>query len=299
MYYHVTITTRSKGMDPVIALDLSEERLRGVISDARRRGDPIVLKGRTVPWDDVYEVKVCRTEQPAATNRAEAERQWRNGPLMPVGVDWYLARMGDDVTDEFVTGQVGRPDARQDPQESRVKPGHEADVFVIHGRNRAVRDALFGFLNALGLHPLEWDELVHRTGEGTPYNGRVLQAAFEEANAVIALFTPDDLARLKPELLEPGDKSHERDETGQARPNVLFEAGMAMGHSPRQTIFVEWGELRPFTDTVGRNVVRISSGAKWRHQLKERLKAAGCPVRDAGSGWLSAGAFPDPSSASR
>jgi Predicted nucleotide-binding protein containing TIR-like domain len=39
-------------------------------------------------------------------------------------------------------------------------------VFVVHGRNTAARDALFDLLRAIGFHPLEWDEMVHETGEG-------------------------------------------------------------------------------------------------------------------------------------
>jgi predicted nucleotide-binding protein len=286
-------------MDPVVALDLTEDRLRVVITAARRAGHAIVLRGRTIPWDDVRAVSVRRTPQPAEAYRAQAEQERRNGAIIPVGVDWYQAQIGDDVTDDFVTGQVGQSESDAGAGEPVVKPGNEDNVFIIHGRHLEVKDALFAFLNSLGLHPLEWDELVNTTGEGTPYNGRIVQAAFEEAHVVIALFTPDDLARLKPEFLEPDDKDHERQETGQARPNVLFEAGMAMGYNPRHTIFVEWGDLRPFTDTVGRNAVRITTGPAWRQRLKERLKAAGCPVRDAGTAWMTAGTFPMPPSSSR
>jgi hypothetical protein len=46
-------------------------------------------------------------------------------------------------------------------------------VFVVHGRNGAARSALFTFLRALGLAPIEWSEAVRMTGEGSPYIGQM------------------------------------------------------------------------------------------------------------------------------
>lgn len=41
-------------------------------------------------------------------------------------------------------------------------------VFVVHGRNNAAREALFTFLRAIGLQPLEWSEIVKATGKQGP-----------------------------------------------------------------------------------------------------------------------------------
>jgi len=71
-------------------------------------------------------------------------------------------------------------------------------VFVIHGRHEKAREAMFAFLSALGLHPLEWPYLVRLTGKGSPYVGEVLDAAFEHSTAAVVLFTPDDEAQLRP-----------------------------------------------------------------------------------------------------
>jgi predicted nucleotide-binding protein len=177
---------------------------------------------------------------------------------------------------------------------STLKPSAQdsSHVFVVHGRDLAARDALFAFLRAIGLRPLEWSEAIKRTDKPFPYIGEVLDMAFSTAQAVVVLLTPDDEARLRANFRGSDEPEHERQLTPQARPNVLFEAGMAMGHSPDRTVFVELGRLRPFSDIAGRHTVRFDSSTQKRQELAERLKMAGCPVDISGTYWHTAGQFP-------
>jgi len=164
-------------------------------------------------------------------------------------------------------------------------------VFVVYGRNSAARDALFHFLRAIGLHPLEWDEIVQATGEGSPYTGRVLEVGFSLAQAVVVLLTPDDEARLREPLWGKDEPRHETDLTPQPRPNVLVEAGMALGQHRDRTVIVEMGRLRPISDLFGRHVVRLDNTPQQRKALAQRLETAGCAVNLAGNDWLSVGDF--------
>ena len=164
-------------------------------------------------------------------------------------------------------------------------------VFVIHGRHEKAREAMFAFLSALGLHPLEWPYLVRLTGKGSPYVGEVLDAAFEHSTAAVVLFTPDDEAQLRPQFRTVNDPIYETTLTGQARPNVIFEAGMALGIAPDRTILVELGTLRPISDLSGRHVIRINNKESKRHELAERLKTAGCIVDLSQIAWKTAGDF--------
>lgn len=166
-------------------------------------------------------------------------------------------------------------------------------VFVIHGRNERLRDAMFSFLRAIGLHPLEWSEAVGMTGKGTPFIGEVLKAAFECAGAIVVLMTPDEIAYLQDEYAQ-GEDDPETRPAAQARPNVLFEAGMALAHNEERTVFVEIGDVRPFSDLGGRHVVRLTDDAKSRNGLVTRLKHAGCDVRTDGEDWITAGDFTPP-----
>jgi hypothetical protein len=154
---------------------------------------------------------------------------------------------------------------------------------------------MFAFLRALGLSPIEWSTAITMTGSGAPYIGEVLDAAFNHAQAVLVLLTPDEITYLRSEYATD-DADPETQPATQARPNVLFEAGMALGRHPNHTIIVEIGELRPFSDILGRHSVRITNDAIKRQELRLRLQAAGCAVDTSGTDWLSAGDFTAPAS---
>ncbi|MCU1695725.1 MAG: putative nucleotide-binding protein containing TIR-like domain [Mycobacterium sp.] len=166
-------------------------------------------------------------------------------------------------------------------------------VFVVVGRNTAASDAMFSFLRALGLTPIEWGTAVRQTGSGSPYIGQVLDVGFAMAQAVVVLMTPDDVAHLRPEYARDEDDP-EIQPMGQARPNVLFEAGMAFGRHPDRTILVELGSLRQFTDVGGRHTVRLTNDFAARNELANRLETADCDVDRSGSDWTRVGDFTPP-----
>lgn len=176
------------------------------------------------------------------------------------------------------------------------KPGKKPpnQVFVVHGRDRAAKDAMFTFLRAIGVKPIEWNSALAMTKKAAPFIGEILEAAFAKARAIVVLLTPDDLAQLRSDLLTPSDKPYERTLTGQARPNVLFEAGMAFVTHPGQTILVQLGTLREFSDVAGRHVVHMTNTFEKRQELATKLKNSGCDVDTTGSDWVNAGDFTDP-----
>ncbi|MGD8406675.1 MAG: nucleotide-binding protein [Anaerolineales bacterium] len=168
---------------------------------------------------------------------------------------------------------------------------NKSRVFVIHGRDEAIRRALFDFLRAIDLKPIEWGEAVALTGKPTPFVGEILDAAMGYAQAIIVLFTGDDQARLRDEFISGSDPAYERKTTPQSRPNVIFEAGLALGKYPERTILVQVGTLRPFSDIAGRHFVRLQNTSKSRQELAGRLKLAGCDVDLSGTDWHDAGSF--------
>lgn len=166
-------------------------------------------------------------------------------------------------------------------------------VFVVHGRDLEAKRAVYGLLRELDLLPLDWEELVAATGSAAPYVGDTVSVAFRFAQAVVVVLTPDDEARLLPALHGSDEPPHEVGFMGQARPNVLFEAGMALASHPDRTIFVEIGKVRPFSDVAGRHMVRLTGAAATLQAVATRLGNAGCPANLTGSGWLDESRFKD------
>jgi len=164
-------------------------------------------------------------------------------------------------------------------------------VFVVQGRNHNANKAIFSFLRSIGLKPLEWSQIIASMNVGSPYIGNILDHAFDQAQAVVVLMTPDDEARLRESFRKPDDQEHEIHLTPQARPNVLFEAGMALGRFPERTILVELGKLRPFSDIAGRHTVKMDDSTQKRQDLALRLKKARCPVDLTGTDWHTVGNF--------
>lgn len=181
------------------------------------------------------------------------------------------------------------PSVATEPKPENAK--NPRDVLVVHGRNEKARRALFAFLCSVGLNPLEWSALISKTEKGSPYVGEILDAAFNAAQAAVVLFTGDDLACLGAQFHSEHDGEHEAKLYPQARPNVLFEAGMALGRKPTRTILVELGKLRPFSDISGIHVVRLSNRFEHRQDLINRLRTAGCPVDQENDNWKHEGDF--------
>ncbi len=164
-------------------------------------------------------------------------------------------------------------------------------VFVVHGRDVDARRELFTLLRAFGLKPIEWNQAIKMTREASPYVGAILETAFREAAAVVVLLTPDDHVKLRKRFQKAREPEYEKKLTGQARPNVLFEAGMAFGRNPGSTVLVQLGEVKLFSDVAGRHVVHLSNDPTSRRELATKLANAGCNVDTTGTDWLSAGNF--------
>jgi hypothetical protein len=169
------------------------------------------------------------------------------------------------------------------------------EVFVIHGRDKRARGELFTFLRAIGLDPIEWPRALAEASGGAPLISDILDKVIRSGRAFLVLLTPDDMAYLKPEHAD-GQDDHEVHPMGQARPNVLFEAGMAFGRYPDNTVLVEFGKVRRFTDVAGRFTVMLDNSPESRAKLAQRLKDIGCEVNLAGTDWFSAGDLIPPTS---
>jgi predicted nucleotide-binding protein len=185
---------------------------------------------------------------------------------------------------------VPKKEATLGESSTHNNPNHRnpRDVFVVHGRNSMARDALFEFLRALDLRPIEWEEAARAT-RPRQHILDIVETGASMAQAIVVLLTPDDEARLREPLwARPNEEPELR---GQPRPNVLFEAGWALAKHNDRTIIVELGELRGLSDISGVYTIRNLDSADKRNELANRLEQCGCPVKRSGGDWLRVGDF--------
>jgi len=180
------------------------------------------------------------------------------------------------------------------PQSVSAAAAAKRRVAVVHGRNEAASKALFEKIRDFRLEPVEWDELLTQVRESTPSVFSVVQQLFKEVQAVVVLMTPDDEVRLRKRFWKDGDDLLDRQLSGQPRPNVLVEAGMAFARYPRRTLLVEIGDVKIPSDFRGMMTVRLDGTVESVQRLARRLdKPAGCAVDYSSRNWLDVSSFRD------
>ncbi len=152
-------------------------------------------------------------------------------------------------------------------------------VFLVQGRDKVLNDYFRDMLRSMGLWPIPWEEAVRMAGEakGTanPYMGDIVTIGIDNAVATLVLLSPDDVAYLRPHCMS-GDETD--NPAPQPRPNVLYEAGIAMKGRPEKTVLVKIGQLRDISDIHGRYEVRFDGSYEKCTELREILRGLGCEV---------------------
>ena len=303
-YYHVRLSIVGRDHDEVKS-DLDAETLERQFLSAYRAGQSITVNGRTVTLEQLERIRISRSVEPIERLIERVKVADRNSSVVMLGGPSYESRAAaeaEDVTDQFITAPPGfetvrasRPisgagaRARDDSELGQSAAGDPRAVFVVAGRDLAAAAAVVALLRALRLDVVEWEHAVAKTGLPSPYVGDVVLAGLSMAGGVVVVLTPDDLVRLRDDLVRERDGGTERETQRQARPNVYYEAGIADALSRDRTVIVEIGEVKSFSDVSGRHVVRYDGSPSMRHTLAERLRVAGLTVDTTGQDWLSAG----------
>jgi predicted nucleotide-binding protein len=200
--------------------------------------------------------------------------------------DWHLQNR-----DLVAWGTGGGGTAVASAPQSPPTAGSQSSkhVFVVYGRDRRLYSEVCLFLRALKIEPLEWNRIVEATGKGAPTIMEILEKGFSMARAAVVLLTPDDEGRLREHFLQADDPSYERELTAQPRPNVIFEAGLAMAKFPESTILVRFGNIRPFSDIGGIHLLDLNNEPRTREHFSRRLESCGCEVDRNDPYWQTAG----------
>lgn len=145
------------------------------------------------------------------------------------------------------------------------KAQREKDVFIIHGHDEGLKDALARFLLKIGLNPI----ILHEQAN----EGKTIIEKFE-ANATVSyaigLFTPDDIGgnSKSPGNLQP-----------RARQNVVFEFGFFIGKLGRKNVTALYKDgVELPSDYSGVVYVPVDAAGSWKFLLVKELKSVGFDI---------------------
>ena len=141
------------------------------------------------------------------------------------------------------------------------------DIFVVHGHDEEMKQAVARVLSQLGLNPI----ILHEQ----PNQGRTLIEKFErnaDVQFAVVLLSPDDMAYP---ISEPPQSAKAR-----ARQNVILELGYFVGQLTRERVFAlkRDDQLEIPTDISGVIYTLYDQAGAWHFDLVRELKAAGYDV---------------------
>lgn len=158
-----------------------------------------------------------------------------------------------------------RPDSQTD-RSFKTRSHPQVDnrkVFVVHGSDHGVRDAVALVITKLGLEPIILSDMENE--------GRTIIEKFEHhANVgfAVVLLTADDVGGRTEETLAT-----------RARQNVILELGYFVGRLGRSKVcpLYRHGVEIP-SDILGVGYISLDASGKWKYDLAKELRAAGYNV---------------------
>jgi predicted nucleotide-binding protein len=142
-------------------------------------------------------------------------------------------------------------------------------VFITHGRDKPMRDAVVNFIHSLQLQPIVLED--------EPSGGLTIIEKYEKHAQVgygVAILSPDDVGCLRGKA--PGGL------TPRARQNVIFELGYMFARITRHRVAVLLTDPnieRP-TNIEGIVWIHLDAGEGWTHKLRKEFREAGLPLKD-------------------
>ncbi len=133
-FYHVRIIRKSSRSRVETKLDFTLEGLEERVLGPYRRGQPITINGKSIWKDDIERVWITETDQDSSFIRPHVEQKQKEealknatGPVFvaggtPISVEWLIANVGEEVTDEFITGPPGSESNVQIPRRTKSHP---------------------------------------------------------------------------------------------------------------------------------------------------------------------------------
>ena len=202
-------------------LDLSEEDLHSQFIIPYEQGNHIMINGVYISLENLDRITILQTKE---NSKSVIKRQGETYLDIPSCNFTQIMTQSKDITDEIIKGPPGYKKSRTKENRSIMQSDR---VFVVHGRDQALKNSLEIFLKEIGLTPI----VLHRK----PDEGLTILEKFEKYSNVgyaFVLLTPDDIGYPEEKHQEKENSEIER----RARQNVIFEFGYFVGKLGRNRV---------------------------------------------------------------
>lgn len=273
MYYHIDIIQKHDYKE--LKINLSREELMSRIIEPYQQGNPIVINGKTIQLDTINRIRIFQTETllDDEIKKFQVAYEKDSGQFKIFGPSPTLQAIesGKYVSDEFITGPPGylKTDSEKSKTAVKIKNASaKQKVFIVHGRDNALKDETCVFLNEIGFEPI----VLHRQADG----GLTILEKFEKYSDVsyaFILLTPDDYGYAAEQLKRP---EGEREGNFRARQNVIFELGFFIGRLKRSNVCCLYKNVEIPSDISGLIYKEIKNSIQEvGYEIIKELKNAG------------------------
>jgi predicted nucleotide-binding protein len=185
------------------------------------------------------------------TRQALRKAKQRSIDLLNAAIDALKERI-EEAENSMQASSIVKPDLSSNRQ-----------VFIVHGHDDAIKQAVARFLEQIGFTPIILGEQANQ--------GRTIIEKFEAHTNVgfaVVLLTPDDEGRAMGKELQP-----------RARQNVILELGYFIGKLGRSRVCALRGAgIEIPSDILGVVWTEYDQNGGWRMKLAQELQAAGYEV---------------------
>jgi len=169
------------------------------------------------------------------------------------------------------SGSLANRSQKPISKETKIEPNPvkqvttENNVFIVHGHDNEVKEALARFIEKIGLEPI----ILHEQ----PNYGRTIIEKFERYSEVpfaIVLLTPDDIGCAK------GSDNYQH----RARQNVILELGYFMGKLGRERVCALYSEgVEIPSDYQGVLFIKLDKDGAWKTKIAQEFVEVNLPIK--------------------
>ena len=182
-------------------------------------------------------------------------------------IPWKLHALFTVMQDELLVLNEPLTKLKREPQKNNLPKNNK--VFIVHGHDNAMREAVARVVSKLGLSPIILNEMPNKGSTG------LLDKLSNNSDVsfAIVLLSSDDKGYSK--------KDGPKNSRSRPRQNVLFELGFFIGKLGKEGViplFRNEADFETLSDYLGVTYIDFDLAGNWKFEIVRELKAFGFDV---------------------